>query len=181
MQPALSVLEDDVFAALRGFLLSVLPSTVEVVRAQANRVPAPGSAEYVTMTPVLRSRMGTNETTFADGFPSVEQYRVDTVATKVGIQIDFHGAGSADYVQIVETLFRSDIAIDALAAGGLPIAPLYTSDPRQMPFSNDQHQVETRWMLEVTLQVDAAVTTAQDFADSLAVGVISVDATYPPA
>lgn len=51
--------------ALRGALIAILPSGVEVVQAQDNQVPEP-AGEFVTMTVLRRNRLGTNRTTFAD-------------------------------------------------------------------------------------------------------------------
>lgn len=64
MQP--SILQDDVFTTLRSFLLSVLPSGVEVVQGQINRVPEPQSEDFIVMTPLFLDRLGTNVESDAD-------------------------------------------------------------------------------------------------------------------
>jgi hypothetical protein len=52
--------EDDVFTALRAFLVSVLPDgPVEVVQGQDNRVPEPRAASYVTMMPLRIPQLST--------------------------------------------------------------------------------------------------------------------------
>ena len=63
---SVSVTEYNILTAIRSFLLSILPSTVTVVRAQVNRVPEPANTDFVVMTPVLRERLATNVDTNAD-------------------------------------------------------------------------------------------------------------------
>lgn len=45
------------FICLRGFLTGILPSAVEVIQAQDNRVPEPASPDFVVMTPTRRTRL----------------------------------------------------------------------------------------------------------------------------
>jgi hypothetical protein len=66
MSIALSLTEIQAFTALRTFLLTVLPSGIEVLRAQANQVPEPQGSDFVMMTPLLRSRLATNVDTHED-------------------------------------------------------------------------------------------------------------------
>jgi hypothetical protein len=66
MSVALSLTEEQVFTALRAFLLSVLPAGVEVVQAQTNRVPPPAGTDYVTMNAGRQERLSTNVDAYAD-------------------------------------------------------------------------------------------------------------------
>lgn len=100
--------------------------------------------------------------------------------TEVCMQLDVHGPNSSDNVQIITTLFRDDYGVQKFLASGLPITPLYTEDPRQIPFINDQDQVETRWVIEAYMQADQTVIVGQQYADSVVVGLIDVDVVYPP-
>lgn len=52
--------------ALRAFLIDVLPSGVEVIAAQANRVPEPSTSNFVVMTPTRMQRLRTNVSTEED-------------------------------------------------------------------------------------------------------------------
>ena len=56
----------DYYTALRAFLLSVLPTGIEVVQAQDNRVPQPVGTDFVTMNEVMRRRMSTDFIAYAD-------------------------------------------------------------------------------------------------------------------
>lgn len=179
MTPALSLTEDDVFVALQSFLLAILPTGIEVVRGQDNRVPEPKGVDFVTMTPILRERLATNIVHFIDGFPADPGARMDLQPVKVTIQLDVHGTASADNTQIITTLFRSDYATEYFQCSGFSVAPLYTSEPHQMPFSDGEQQIEARWVVDVVMQANPVVTTSQDFAAALTVGIVSVEEKYP--
>ena len=58
--------QDDVMTALRSFLVSILPSGIEIVQAEESRLPEPSGADFVVMTPLLRERLGTNVEVYAD-------------------------------------------------------------------------------------------------------------------
>jgi hypothetical protein len=64
----ISVVPNDfnTLASLRTFLLSILPTGVEVVKGQINRVPPPEGNDYVVMTPIRRERLETNIDSFVD-------------------------------------------------------------------------------------------------------------------
>lgn len=110
----------------------------------------------------------------ADGIQAILQ------PTKVVMQIDIHGSNSADTAQIISTLLRDDYAVRAFAAIDPAVIPLYADDPRQMPFINAENQYEDRWIVEACLQANATIDMPQQFADTAVVGLINVDASYPP-
>lgn len=66
MSATLSLTESQTITALRLFLLSVLPAGTEVVKGQDNRVSEPVGPNFVTMTPLLKSRLSTNINTAQD-------------------------------------------------------------------------------------------------------------------
>ena len=177
MTATVSPTADQVDGALRSFLLSVLPSGVEVIRGQANRVPAPRVPNYVVFTDMRNPRLATNVDTWDESAPAIEmRYEQETDAV---YQVDVYGPASADNARIVTTLFRDEFAASFFRDNGGFASPLYADDPRQLPFRDENQQIETRWVFEAHLQVDAVVTIEQPFADSGKVGVINVDAEYP--
>ena len=103
-----------------------------------------------------------------------------TQETMLHFQLDVHGPASSDNSQIISTAFRDAYAVDYFRSTGLPVRPLYTDDPKQMPFINDQQQYEYRYIVETFLQANQTVIVPQQYADSVVVGIIEVDATYPP-
>lgn len=167
---SLSLTESQALAALRAFLLAVLPDGTEVIAGLDNRVPEPVGADFVVMTPVLRERLSTNVTTYSDGWPDAPGVKAVRQATKLTVQLDIHGPAGADSTQVVTTLWRDVSACDALAASGLDLAPLYANEARQIPFVNGEQQVETRWSVDLVMQVNPAIAVPQDFADSLEIG-----------
>jgi hypothetical protein len=173
--------ESNTLQALGNFLVAVLPTGTEVVVGQDNRVASPQSANYAVMTPILRTRLATNLTAYTDTYPGTTQTRQDMQATQVTVQVDTFGPLSGDHAQIIQTMFRSDWGVYQFASSGLDVTPLYTSEPRQMKFWDESSQVQQRWTTDVVCQCNPIVTVPQDFAGEIVVGVIEVDAAYPPA
>ncbi len=99
---------------------------------------------------------------------------------EVVIQVDVHGPSSANNARLISTTFRDEFAVDQLATSGIDIAPLYSEDPLQAPFINAEKQYETKWTVDLHLQVNFIVTVPQQFASAVDIGVVSVDATFPP-
>ncbi len=241
MALGLSLTEAQCLTALRGFLLGVLPSDVEVIRAQGNRVPEPASDDFVVMTPTIRERHGTNIDDYSDcafsasidgtvltvdtvsigtilpgnnlfgtgvttgsiigeqitGAPGgIGTYAVtpsQTVAAvvmaagsknmlqkvKMTVQLDVHGEDSADLAHILTTAFRDEYGVQAFEDSGFDVVPLYTSDPRQIPFTNEEQQIESRWVVDAVMECNPIVTVPQQFADALVLGIINVDVEFP--
>lgn len=100
-------------------------------------------------------------------------------STEVTIQLDVHGPASADNAQRFTTLWRDEYACSFMVRAGFPGQPLYTSDPRQMPFINGEQQYEFRWVIDAALQVNPVISFPLEFADQLAATLIEVDTTYP--
>lgn len=100
------------------------------------------------------------------------------------IQLDFHGdqLAASDMATTVSTLIRDEYGVEQFA-GQSPnygVVPLYADDPKQMPFINENQQYEWRWVLEAMLQANPVVIVPQQYADSVQVQIVDVDATYPP-
>ena len=91
--------------------------------------------------------------------------------TQLTIQTDIHGPSSADYAQVITTVFRSSYGVDQFAATGYDVTPLYCSDPRQMPWSNAENQIERVWSCDVVLQVNSIVWVPQQYFSALSVTV----------
>jgi len=103
---------------------------------------------------------------------------------EVTVQLDFHSADQTafDMAMTVSSLMRDEFGVSQFANQdpNYGVVPLYADDPAQRPFLNDQQQVEWRWVLEALLQANVVVSVPQEFADSVDLDVVSVDATYPP-
>jgi hypothetical protein len=173
--------ETQTIKALGDFLTTVLPAGTAVVRGQVNRVPEVKGPDFVVMTPILRERLATNTDTYSDGFDTNGPQIKDAMQpARVTVQLDIHGPDSADNAQVITTLLRDEYAVNIFATFGLDVTPLYAGDPRQSPFLNGEQQIETRWTVDSVLQCNPIVTVPQDFASTLSVGLVNVDAAYPP-
>lgn len=118
----------------------------------------------------------TSETIYGGEYDA-EQY------TEMVIQCDAHGPSAGNNAQRISTLIRDMFGVQAFLDannGNDGITPLYADDPRQLPFTNAEQQWEDRWTIDIHLQVNIALTLTQQFAASLTVGVINVEATYAP-
>lgn len=187
MSATLTFGEASVFEAVRAFLLQILPTPttgLEVIRAQVNRVPEPASPDFAVMTQILRTRLATNTDTYRDGFfstPPVPGTASRLTPTQFDIQLDVHGPASGDNIQLISTLWRDEYGVRFFDEfPGIDAEPLFSSEPRQMSFINSESQYETRWTIDLSLQLNEVVVTPQEFADQLNVGLISVDVVYPP-
>ena len=183
MKPLLSLTQSQTLTALRTFLLGIVPDGVEVVKELDNRVAAPGAVDYITMNAILRTPLGTVRTTFRDGaFDDVPTAgaREDLAPAEVTVQLVAHGPQSFDLATVIASLFRTSYATQAFAATPYDVAPLFMTDPHPLPYVNDQQQVETTWSMDAHLQCNPVVTTTQDFAAQVGIGVFNVDRTYRP-
>lgn len=93
--------------------------------------------------------------------------RAMTQPQDYAVQVDIHGPAAGQNATLLETQWFSQAGVDACIAQGGIIAPLYASNPRQLPFINDQDQWENRWSIDLHLQVNPIVTITQQFADQL--------------
>lgn len=100
--------------------------------------------------------------------------------TEIIMQMDVHGPASSDNVQVISTMFRDPYAVDFFEAQGYDVIPLFSETPRQLPFVNAEDQYETRWSCDLHLEANQVVyNIPQQFAASLELDLIEVDATYP--
>lgn len=169
--PALAPTDDDVFTALIAFLNDVLPGlgADNVRQGQQNRTPMPPGPDFIIITPAERNALAT---TTRDYDPAQGE-RVTTRSTQVGVQLNFYGPNATDNAQIFNTLFRDLYGCDFLTP--YRVAPLWCDDGRQMPLVDGERQYETRWLVRALLQVNPAVSTAQEFADTVSATLRKAD------
>lgn len=163
---------DDLFVAVRAFLLALFPSGVEVVQGIQNGVPMP-LGPFICMTAKAQARLATNHSSY-----SVDLQRQVKMPTEYSIQLDCYGPTSSDMATTIKAFWRDQFGCDMLAAVG---APLYATEPVQMPLVNGEQQYEARWMTIALLQFNPVLTVPQESAIALAVDLVSVDAEFPPS
>lgn len=175
--------------SIAGTVLTVTAVTFGAIAIGANlfgvgvaagtKVTAFGSGSGGTGTYTVSVSQTVGSEVLSSGGKVLEQ------GAQVTLQLDFHSQNdttAGDMAQVVSTLLRDEFGV-AQFAGQSPhydVAPLYADDPRQMPFLNAEQQYEWRWVLECQLQANQIVAVPQQYADTVAVELISVDATYPP-
>lgn len=86
-------------AALRAFLLGILPAGTEVIATQDNRVPEPAPTNFVTMTTISRTRLETNIDDWADAVFTGSI--AGTVMTITGVQTGALAVGRAVFGVLV--------------------------------------------------------------------------------
>lgn len=95
--------------------------------------------------------------------------------SQMSIQLDIHGPSSANHALTISTVFRDAYAVEEFVKINPLISPLFTTDPRQMPFVNAEQQYEDRWVVALELQINQTVRVPQQFADVVTVTVTSVE------
>lgn len=157
-----TILEGDVFAALRSFILTLV--NCEVIRGQTNRVPMP-KGDFVMMTPAYMAQLETNVATYRDipnlGFQDIRR------AARFDIQIDSYGAAACDRATTLSMMMRSEYACQAFAAINPEIQPLYADDPRQMPLITGEEQYLERWTFTAAIQFNPVISIPQEFAERI--------------
>ena len=179
--PTLTVTEENMLTALRGFLIAVTAAQTEVVVGQDNLVAEPLKGDFIVMTPIMAEQLETTVNTYFDGYSINVPGQLSILhPEKVTVQLDIHGPNSFNNKTAIVTLFRSEFGINTFHASGFDVTPLYTNDARQIPFLNGEQQTEKRWIVEAVLQSNPVVQVGQDFATTLKIGLINVDEAYPP-
>ena len=160
-----SITDDDVFTALKAFILAVVPeyTSVNIQQGQQNNTPMPPGPDYVIMIPADRIAMNTTVRTYD---PS-NSARDTQKSIKVGVFVNFYGPNATDYGQIFSQLFKDLYGADFFAPYN--VQPLDCDDGRQMPLVDSEKQYATRWMIHAWLQINPTVSTTQDFAGTLAI------------
>lgn len=181
MAYTIDITQSQVLTVLKSFLQDLTGINPKyVVQGQSNRVAAPTATNYIVFTPINRTRQSTNVVKYSSSTNTLLDQQSQKMSTRLDIQVDCYGPTSPENAQIIATEFRSTVATDYFNAAGLDRAPLYASDPRQLPFHDEANQVQTRWSLDLALEYDPSVLSSQQFADSLAIGIKNVDVEFPP-
>lgn len=163
---------DEVITNVGNFIVSIVPAGTPVLRGPIDRAAQP-NVDHVIMTPVFREPLRTTIVT--------DDY-IDTATweqgTKVELQIDLYGDTlGADWCAMFSTMWKTEYACDAL---GATCSPLYADGGRMIPLVTGEEQFLERWMVRTFLQYNPTVSTPQDYADTVDIIVISVDAAFPP-
>ena len=137
---------------------------------------AAGTTIVEQLTGTSPGGIGTYEVSISQTLTSRVLYagvRADLVETELTVQLDIHGPAAGDNAKIIEGLWRSEVASQAFeanqAAGVVPfsITPLWCDMRGEMPFWNEQSQIEYRWVIDAKMQINPVIGTPQQFATEL--------------
>jgi hypothetical protein len=171
----IDILDADIYTDVGAFIVATLGCAV--IQGYPNRTAMPpAGAGFVEITITRKMRLSTNIDTWDTTNPSPTGTTQET-HWQVTMQADCYGPASSAWATILAGLFRDEVACDALAD---TCQPLYADDPMRAPLTNAEEQYEDKWIVPLQLQYNPTISTAQQFANALTVGLIEVDEAYPP-
>mgnify|MGYP001595558726 CR=1 FL=1 len=173
MSASVTPTQDSIFIGLRAFVLTLI--TTEVIQGLGNRVATP-KGSFITMTATLQNRLATNISSYNDPGIGVGTKAV-MQPTKYTVQIDCYGPLSSDWATIITAMWRDTYGCEQLAPYNMQ--PLQADNPAQMALVDGEDEYEQRWMITAELQANPVIVVAQEFADSVKIGIVNVEATYP--
>lgn len=172
MGVTINLTDQDVFTAMRTFLLSFIPSTVQVIQAQDNRVPMPKGG-FITMNNTGIDRISFN----IDNYESVLEGKTILTPTRYSMQLDFYGPISQEWCMQTVSLFRDEYATEIFPSN---IQPLYADDPVQIPLIDGEAQYEQRWKLLASLQYNPILSTTHQSMTAVEIELAPIDQTFNP-
>lgn len=175
MSVSITITENELVDDLGAFADTLVDC--EVVRGEVNRVPSP-KGDYVVITPMGIVGLSLPTTVYADPTPETGT-RTLTRPTQWAAQVDCYGERAQDRALVLSIALRSQYGCEFLAELGRA-QPLYTGEPKQLPFITGESQYMERWSFDAVLQFNPSITVPQQFADELHVDLVEVDTTYPP-
>ena len=167
---------DAILTAVRAFLQSILPSTVEVIAGMDNEVPMP-QGDFVSMTFSSMERLSLNA---LDAY-STDSSGASSVASmtpwRIQIALEIFSPSAQQYAATVAGVLRSEYGADSFPA---PVVPLFCADPIQLPFVTAGENWLQRWRIEFSAQVNETVTMSTDTAGQIVIGLAPIDQTFAP-
>lgn len=172
MSVTIDIVDQDVFTAFVTFFRTFIPSTAEIIQLQDNRVPMPKGA-FIAMNNNGMDRLSFN----VDTFDSLNQGKSILGSFVYEVQLDFYGPISQSWAAETVTLFRDEYATEIFPAN---IQPLYADDPVQIPLISGESQYIQRWRLAARVQYKPTLSTTQQSALALDIGLAPIDQTFKP-
>lgn len=165
---------DALYVAIKTFLMSIFTDLDinHIVQGLGNDVPMP-TDEFIMLTATAQAPLSTNHSLYG-----VDLQRSIRTPTRYNVQIDCYGPTSGDRASQIVMMWRDQYGWEALQPN---CAPLYCTDPVQVPLVNGEENYEQRWTLTALLQFNPVVTVPQQSATTLKVDLVEVDAQFPPS
>lgn len=169
MSASISITDSQVFAAVRSYILSLLPD-VEVIQAQGNDVSMPKNG-FIAMNNVSKTRLATNTRTY----DRVNGKQITLAPTKYRMQLDFYGKTSGEWAEIVFATFRDHYGCDHFPKN---IQPLFCEPPMQLPLIDGEDNYTQRWKMDVALQYNPQVSTPMQFFDNVNIALVECNSEF---
>lgn len=164
----ISLTEAQCFEVLGDFITAMLPAEVEVEQGQVNRVPQPIGPNFVIMSPLRRTRLGTNETTYSDTVFTASITGDELDVTAVAFP---SGPGIAPGMQITDGVYPNLVAPSTAVVeqtGGAPggvgtytVAPAQSVASETMYADQRADLAETEFVVQVDVYGPMAGDNAQ--------------------
>lgn len=172
MSVTIDIIDQDVFRAFVTFFQTFIPSNVEIIQQQDNRVPMPKGA-FIAMNNNGMDRLSFN----VDSYDALTQGKFMLSSFTYEVQLDFYGPISQSWAAETVTLFRDEYATEIFPAN---IQPLYADDPIQIPLVSGESQYIQRWRLAARVQYKPTVSTIQQSTLAVDIGLAPIDQTFKP-
>lgn len=172
MAVTIDIIDQDVFRSFVTFFKTFIPSDVEIVQQQDNRVPMPKGA-FIAMNNNGMDRLSFN----VDSYDALTQGKSMLSSFVYEVQLDFYGPIAQAWAAETVTLFRDEYATDIFPAN---IQPLYADDPIQIPLISGESQYIQRWRLGARVQYKPTVSATHQSMLAIDIALAPVDQTFPP-
>lgn len=169
-----TITESKALEILRGFFLTLFLCPVE--RGQQNRVPVPADTNTtgaIYITPIGLTQLDTPVATNDATTRTIERHY------QFSVQVDCYGANAMERATVLTTVLRDTAAFEHFAASGYDAQSLYADDPKQIPIILGDDQFTERWTFDAQLQLNQQIVLTTETANTIDIGLINVDATYP--
>lgn len=162
--------EQDVYTAIRTWLLTIVPAGWEIIQGQQNLVPMP-IGQFILMTTSGSERLSTN----IDKLDSLGSTTNIASQFKYKMQLDFYGDGSSEYSAAVVELLRD---YDTPAQFPDWLKPLYGDELMQIPLITGGGNFLERWRLTAYFQFNPTISNSTQSANALKAKIVPVDIFY---
>jgi len=172
MAVTIDIVDQDIFRALIVFFRTFIPSEVEIVQQQDNRVPMPKGG-FIAMNNNGMDRLSFN----IDNYDAINQGKTILTPINFEVQLDFYGPIAQQWAAETVSLFRDEYATQIFPSN---IQPLYADDPVQIPLIDGEAQYLQRWRLAASLQYNPILSTIQQSMLGVEIELAPIDQTFPP-
>lgn len=162
MSAVLNTSKQDLYKEIRDYLLTLFPAaSAQIVQALNNNEPLPENAI------VMQALFDRNLDETSIYFDPDEEQATAQNSVDVRLQLSFYGSEAENRSRIVYTLWKSAYTTERM----VKCQPLYAQGNDLRPYINDSNQYEQRWICDLALQYNPAVSYTQESAESAQINI----------